>query len=34
VLAALLAREGTADPVVREHVGWALARLRISREPG
>jgi epoxyqueuosine reductase len=34
VLAALQAREGAADPVVREHVGWALARLRISREPG
>jgi epoxyqueuosine reductase len=34
VLAALRSREGAADPVVREHVGWALARKGISREPG
>ncbi len=32
-LAALRARAGDADPVVREHVGWALARQRSSREP-
>ena len=32
-LAALHARAGDADPVVREHVGWALARQRPSREP-
>ncbi len=29
VLAALRSRAGAADPVVREHVGWALARQRI-----
>jgi epoxyqueuosine reductase len=33
VRAALRARAGDADPVVREHVGWALARQRPSREP-
>ena len=32
-LAALSARASDADPVVREHVGWALARQRSSREP-
>jgi epoxyqueuosine reductase len=32
--AALRARAGSADPVVREHVGWALARQDPSREPG
>ena len=33
-LAALRARAGSDDPVVREHVGWALARQDPSREPG
>jgi epoxyqueuosine reductase len=33
-VAALRAREGAADPVVREHVGWALARQAARRGPG
>jgi epoxyqueuosine reductase len=34
VAVALRARADDADPVVREHVGWALARQEASRGPG
>ena len=33
-VAVLHARSDDPDPVVREHVGWALARQAASRGPG